>query len=107
MDERQSGVAGNPPRLAGAALIAVGLAIGGALLWRRRRPSVARAVPLRDAWMRAAARPRLVTRKQPGVGAKIFGSAAAAVASVLAKRLAQRWLESTPVGHRLDRSVGA
>ena len=81
------------PYVAGA-VAAVGLAITGALAWRRRkRPS--RGGRLITALQRAAAHPDRVARNQPSVAKKIIAAGGAAAASVLVRRLAEKVAAAT------------
>ncbi|MEA2697576.1 MAG: hypothetical protein QOI66_1847 [Myxococcales bacterium] len=75
---------------------AVGLAVAGGVVWRRvRRPTPTRIQRLGAALGRAVDHPERVARQQtsPTVARKLILAAGAAAVSVVARRLAQRWLE--------------
>jgi hypothetical protein len=81
------------PVAIGAAVLAA-LSIVGGLVWRRRqkRHQPSRLRNIGQALSRAAAHPDRVARSQPRGLSKVGYAAAAAVASVAARKLAKRWL---------------
>jgi len=80
--------------LAGAALVALaaGVTAVATVRARRRRSTMARLERLRSALSRIEEHPERVAAPQPGLSRKIVGAAGASVATVLARRLAERML---------------